>query len=118
MAEALKGIEGVRVRVYETIDNEQAVLDFIDDTSGKLERAGWERAVYVQEGTEKVRIYTKLEQQQMTGLTLMVYDGEAVFINVAGTLNPAQLAKLIGTVGADGFNGILGGAGAQTEAAD
>jgi uncharacterized protein DUF4252 len=108
-ADALKGIEGIRVRVYETIENEQAVLDFIDDTSGRLESAGWERAVFVQEGTDKVRIYAKLEQQKMTGLTLMVYDGEAVFINVAGALDPAQLGKLVGAFDVNGVNGILGG---------
>ena len=118
VAEALKGIEGVRVRVYETIENEQAVLDFIDDTSGTLERAGWERTVFVQEGTEKVRIYAKIDQQQMTGLTLMVYDGEAVFINVAGTLDPAQLAKLLGAFDANAFNGILGGAAGTSDDAD
>lgn len=117
-AEALKGIEGVRVRVYETIENEQAVLDFIDDTSGTLERAGWQRAVYVQEGTEKVRIYTKVDQQQMTGLTLMVYDGEAVFINVAGSIDPAQLAKLLGGFGTNGLNSILGGAAGTDENGD
>jgi hypothetical protein len=110
-ADAMAGIQGVRVYVYETIEDSQAVLDFIDDTSGALERDGWERTVFVQEAEEKVRIYVKLDEAQITGLTVMVFDsgGEAVFINVAGQINPTQLGQLMNTVGMDGLLGNLGG---------
>jgi hypothetical protein len=110
-ADAMAGIEGVRVHVYETVDDPQAVLDFIDDTSGTLEKKGWERTVFVQEPGEKVRIYTKLDKAQITGLTLMVFDGEAVFINVAGQINPAQLGQLMNAFGMDGVMDNLAGAG-------
>jgi hypothetical protein len=111
-ANPMDGIEGVRVYVYESIDDIEAVHDFIDDTSGTLEREGWERTVFIQEDSEKVRIYTKLEGNRIAGLTLMVVDGsqEAVFINVAGQINPAQLAQLMGAVGMDGMlDGLSGG---------
>ena len=110
-ADALAGVQGVRVYVYETVEDTKAVLDFIDDTSGALERDGWERTVFVQEADEKVRIYTKLDQAQVTGLTVMVFDGggEAVFINVAGRINPAQLGQLMNAAGMGGVFGALGG---------
>jgi len=110
-ADAMAGIQGVRVYVYETIEDSQAVLDFIDDTSGALEGDGWERTVFVQEAESKVRIYVKLDEAQITGLTVMVFDasGEAVFINVAGQINPAQLGQLMNTVGMDGVLKNLSG---------
>jgi hypothetical protein len=112
-ADAVAGLQGIRVYVYEAIEDIDAVQDFIDDASGTLERDGWQRTVFVQEGDEKVRIYTKLENNQIAGLTVMVLDGagEAVFINVIGNINPLQLAQLMRGVGMDGIFGDGGGGG-------
>ena len=105
----ISGIENVRVRVYETTNNVDDLLEFIDDTSGQLESDGWQRTVFVDDEESKVRVYMKFDDNNATGLTLMVAgeDDEAVFINVAGLINPTELGQLMNTLGAgDAIRGL------------
>lgn len=109
VANALAGVQNVRVRVYDDIgDNVAAVNKFVEETSATLERDGWLAAVRVRDGGENVRIYMKPTTDKsaapgtLDGLTVMVtHDdgGEAVFINVAGAIQPAELGKLVNAVG-------------------
>ena len=100
--EVLAGIRNVRVRVYDALEDAQAVLEFIEDSSGELERDGWQRIVYVQEEDKKIRVYLQLEEDRPVGLTVMVIDAdstEAVFINVAGEFDPVKLGQVARAVG-------------------
>jgi len=112
-ADAIASIKGVRVLVYENIEEHlDAVRTYVDETSRKLERDGWRRTVYIRDGDEHVRVYVKLgdsataAKAQVAGMTVMVIDGdsEAVFINVAGPIDPAQLG---GIASGFGFGGVL-----------
>jgi len=121
--DVIAGIDNVRVRVYETTDDMDELLEFIDDTSGRLESEGWQRTVYVDEDESKVRIYMKFENNNATGVTIMVagdHDDEAVFINVAGIINPTQLGRLMRTIGMDeALRGVTGaGQGTRDEEPD
>jgi hypothetical protein len=118
----LEGITNVRVRVYEGIGGTQAaLLKFVDDTSRTLERDGWRSVIRVNEGGERVRIFMKVatggaNAGGIEGLTLMVVDtgggDEAVFINVAGDIQPEQLGRIAAQVGMDGlFDMVPGAAG-------
>lgn len=111
-AEALRGIENVRLRVYETVANPEDFLGFIDDTSGALERDGWQRVVYVEDDGAKVRVYMQFqEDSSASGITVMVGDGDdsAVLVNIAGLIDPQRLGQIMRTVGAGEFmNGIAG----------
>jgi hypothetical protein len=119
-AAALSGVTNVRVRVYEGIsDDMEDVLKFVDDTSTQLQAAGWNTVVRVREQGEHVRIFMQPGANgTISGLTVMVADGgpsnEAVFINVAGAIEPAQLGKIAAAIGMDGMfsmvPGIEGGA--------
>jgi|KBSSwiStaDraftv2_1062776.scaffolds.fasta_scaffold144863_3 hypothetical protein len=111
-AKAIENLKAVRLRVYENIgDNAKAVGQFIEDTSRKLESDGWQRTVYVHDGDDKVRIYVKpgdpkAAKPEIAGFTVMVVDdSDAVFINVAGPMDPAQFGRLMG----GGWGGMLGG---------
>jgi hypothetical protein len=117
-ADVLAGIRGIQVLVYELGETSQPLLSFIDTASGALENDGWQRAVYVQEGDEKVRIYMKFDASEMAGLTVMVADsgGEAVFVNVDGAINPAMLGRIAGQLGMGGMLGVLGEAAAGSGA--
>jgi Domain of unknown function (DUF4252) len=116
-ASVLSGIEGVRVRVYGELEDRDQVLDFIDDTSGRLERDGWTRAVYVQGDEERVRVYIRFEDTRMAGMTVMVAttdsDDGAVFINVVGQIDPAELGKLARGIGVGGVLDDAIGANSQ-----
>ncbi len=120
-ADALAGIQNVRLRVYEEVDDVDEYLGFIDDTSGSLERDGWQRVVYVEDGDSKVRVYMRFDENSVaSGLTVMVADGRdgAVLVNVAGTIDPQKLGQVMRSVGAGEFmNGIAGGIPGATGAA-
>ena len=118
VADAFAGIKNIRVLVYEELEDPAAVLEFVEDSSGKLEAAGWQRLVYVHDEGEKVRIYAKLEGSNMVGMTVMIVGdeesddpsdgpGEAVFINIAGDIDPAKLGRIANEVGVGGaFSGV------------
>ena len=117
----LEGITNVRVRVYEDLVGTQAdLLKFVDDTSRRLEREGWSSIVRVNEDGERVRIFIKLapgdaDGGRIEGLTLMVVEtgggDEAVFINVAGDIQPEQLGRIAAHVGMNGIFDMVPGVG-------
>jgi hypothetical protein len=109
----LAGIEGVRVRVYEDVRDQRAVTRFIDEASRRLEAAGWNRAVYIADDEDRVRMYMRFENNEVSGMTVMVSsDDEAVFVNIAGTINPATLGQVARTMGLDGVLNSVGGTAA------
>jgi hypothetical protein len=111
-AGALDGLKNVRVRVYEELTDANAVAAFVDESSRALDRAGWQRAVYVADDEDKVRMYVKTQGQNVSGMTLMVVDDEeAVFVNIDGTIDPAQLGRLAGMMGVEDVLGSFGGNG-------
>lgn len=106
-AQMLEEIEGIRVRVYETLEDAGEVSSFIDEASERLEGQGWQRVVFVQEDGEKVRVYARMNGQEMDGMTIMVIDSEeAVFVNIAGRIDPEMLGRIAGNMG---FGDILTG---------
>ena len=114
-ATALSGITNLRVRVYEDISAEiPDVMKFVNETTTKLEGDGWNSIVRVNDGDEQVRVYVKPgANATIAGITVMVTDGggdgggggEAVFINVAGVIQPENLGRIAGM----GMNGMFGG---------
>ncbi len=122
-AQALAGITNIRVHVYEDIGDDIAGMrEFVEETSRRLEREGWHRAVKVNEDGEQVRVYMKplaagagAAPGSIGGLTVMVMDegtgDEAVFINIAGTIQPEQLGRIAGRIGMNGMFNMVPGAG-------
>jgi hypothetical protein len=124
VADAFTGLQSVRLLVYGELEDPAAVFAFVEDSSGQLEGAGWQRIVYVEDEGSKVRIYAKLEGERMVGMTVMVVGdhesddpadepGEAVFINIAGDIDPAKLGRIANEMGVEG---VLDGVGAAEAA--
>lgn len=117
VADAISGLDNVRVRVYEDLKDPAAVGAFVDDSSKRLERAGWQRTVYVADEDDKVRVYVKMKDRHVSGMTVMVTDeDEAVFMNISGEIDPAQLGRLARVMGVGdvfGDAGIDGSLGAR-----
>src|SRR5688572_11537184 len=118
-ANALEGVTNVRVLVYEDIaEDMQDVIRFVDATGTKLEGDGWHAVVRIREEGEQVRVYMKPGTGgTLAGVTVMITDDgadggggrEAMFINVAGAIQPAQLGQIASTVGINGvFYGVPG----------
>ena len=119
-ADLLAGLSGIRVRIYDSMRDAAAVAGFVDDASQALESDGWQRMVYIQDGDDKVRIYVKRDGDTLSGMTVMVVDAsDAVFLNIAGSITPEQLGRVVAAVGLEDVAGTLGGTVEQTgDAAD
>jgi hypothetical protein len=120
----LEGVTSVRVLVYEDVaEDMQGVLGFVESTGTKLEGDGWRAVVRVREEGEQVRVYMKPGTDgTLSGITVMITEsgsgdgdgdggggGEAVFVNVAGKIQPAQLGQLASGIGVNGvLNGLPG----------
>jgi hypothetical protein len=123
-ADLLAGLEGISVHVYEDVgDAQPAVLEFINRAAGALERDGWHSAVNIHDGGDEVRVYLRTGSGELashlTGLTVMIADGggDAVFVNIAGIIDPAKLGQIANAVGMDGVLDGLIGLGAAAGAA-
>ena len=99
-ADLLANVEGIRVRVYSSLEDTDLVLQSISEVSTRLAQEGWQQVVRVQEDGD-VRVLMQASGETVTGLTAMiVHDNEAVFVNLVGSLTPEQFAQFIESTGA------------------
>jgi len=95
-AELFKRLNGVRINVFEDIEVSPEGVDFVKDVSSQLSGMGWESVVTVNDGSEQVRIFMKIDDDTVNGITVMAVDEtEAAFINVIGNLKPDELEKVM-----------------------
>jgi hypothetical protein len=95
-AELFRKLNGVRVNVFETTGMAVGAIDLVKDISAKLSTQGWESVVTVNSADEQVRVFMKLNGETVDGITVMaVEDTEAVFVNVIGNINPAELERVM-----------------------
>ena len=95
-ADLFKRLNGVRINVFEDIEVSPEGVDFVKNVSKELRGMGWESVVTVNDGTEQVRIFMKIDGDVVHGITVMAVDEtEAAFINVIGNLNPEELEKVM-----------------------
>lgn len=114
-AELFKRLHGVRVNVYENPPMSSGAVDYVKDVSSKLSQLGWESVVTVNSDEEQVRIFMKISEEEIKGITVMALEeDEAVFVNVIGNLRPDELAQVMDNfdmdmIGESLGNGSLGG---------
>lgn len=105
VASMFSRLDGVRVRVFETEALADGALDLVKDVASQLSGSGWESVVTVNSDDEQVRIFMKMNQDVVEGITVMAVEPhEAAFINVIGILDPAELARVM-----DHFDVEVGG---------
>lgn len=106
-AELFRKLNGVRVSVFETEGMAAGAVDLVKDISGKLNRQGWESVVTVNSADEQVRVFMKISGGSVDGITVMaVEDTEAVFVNVIGNINPAELERVMNNFDVNIGNGV------------
>jgi hypothetical protein len=95
-AELFKKLNGVRVNVFETEAMAEGAVDLVKEISNKLSSSGWESVVTVNSADEQVRVFMKISAETVDGITVMaVEENEAVFVNVIGNINPAELERVM-----------------------
>lgn len=101
-AELFRRLKGVRVNVFETTGLNASGLDHVKSVSSKLSAMGWESVVKVNTADEQVRIFMKRNGEAVEGITVMAIEAdEAAFINVIGSLTPAELDKVMDNINMD-----------------
>jgi len=89
-------LNGVRVNVFENTEVSAEGIDFVKNVSRQLSDMGWESVVTVNDGTDQVRIFMKINGDMVQGITVMAVEPtEAVFVNVIGDLKPEELEKVM-----------------------
>jgi hypothetical protein len=95
-AELFKKLNGVRVNVFETESMPDSAVDLVKEISTRLNSSGWESVVTVNSADEQVRVFMKINEATVDGITVMaVEENEAVFVNVIGNINPAELQRVM-----------------------
>ena len=96
-AELVGALESIRVRVAEAEDFDvDAVHQGLSEASDWLEDHDWSTMLRLREDGERVYVYTRLSGGEMQGIAVLAVedDGDAVLINVVGSLDPETLAGL------------------------
>ena len=95
-AAMMKDLQGIRVNVYETGGDLDPALAQMNAAKVKLEEEQWQPFVQVNEEGESVQMFTKIEGEIMQGMAIMVVNAEeAVFINILGNIDPAQIGNVM-----------------------
>lgn len=101
-ADMISKLKGVRVQIFDTDTNSDASKAQFNKVKANLKSAGWEPIVQVNEDDQQVLIYMKMKDGNMEGMTVMVVDEEeAVFVNVIGQLDPAELGRVMESLDVD-----------------
>ena len=101
-SEMISKLKGIRVQIYSLDENVDAARDQFGKTKSSLKSSGWEPLVQVNDDEEQVLVYMKMKEGNMEGMTVMVVDEEeAVFVNVIGQLNPAELGRVMDSFDVD-----------------
>jgi hypothetical protein len=94
----LNGLQLVKVNVFEVSDkNENGLRNKIDDLDKKLVSQKWDRIVRSRGGEETINVYIKTgSKSDIDGLVVTTLDksGEAVFVNIVGTIDLKKIGKL------------------------
>ena len=95
-SDLISKLKGIRVQIYSLEGGADDARDQFGKTKSSLRSSGWEPIVQVNDDDEQVLVYMKMIEGQMEGMTVMVVDEEeAVFVNIIGQLNPAELGKVM-----------------------
>jgi hypothetical protein len=95
VGELLKGLDGVRIRIYEINGDASRVATRIRSMSVRLQSDGWEPVLSIREGNEATHMLLRVVNERICGMTVLVSDGdsEAVVINLMGEIRPEQFGK-------------------------
>ena len=99
----LRGLEGVRIRIYEIDGDAGRVANRINAMSQHLQDDGWEPVLSMKQGDEATYMLLRVIDQQVCGMTVLVSDGdsEAVVINLMGDIKPEQFGDVMVAIDAD-----------------
>lgn len=99
VAQAISGLKGIYVRVYNFEQENQYDPSDIDQIRAELQNPGWEKVANVRSkrNNQKVDIYTMFTGPDMTGAAVVISDTKSVaVVNVIGMIDIETLVQLSG----------------------
>lgn len=99
LADMLRGLKLIRVFSYEgdgwTDEQRQTFTGLARRIGGQLDDKGWDMVARVRDAGEQVMVYIRDINEVVEGMVVMVVDEEeAVFVNITGTIDPAQIGRI------------------------
>lgn len=102
VAELLRRLDGVRIRIYEINGDAGRVAERTREMSLRLQARDWQPVMLVQEEGEQTNMLVRSGGERILGLTLITSDDEeAVVINVMGNLDPAHFSEAMVALSVD-----------------
>lgn len=99
VAQAISGLKGIYVRVYNFEQENQYDPTDIDQIRAELNNPGWEKVANVRSkrNNQKVDIYTMFTGADMSGAAVVISDSKSVaVVNVIGMIDIETLVELSG----------------------
>ncbi len=102
LADTLGKLRSIRLTVFEVAP------ESFDEARARAERVGrelearaWDPAVVVKSEGRTIRMYLKLVEDRVAGMAVMIIEPgeEAVFMNIVGEIDPAQLGRVASKFG-------------------
>ena len=98
----LRGLAGVRIKIYEIDGDATRVAARLNKMSLKLREQNWEPIVLVREEGEQVHMLVKMAGNQISGVTILTSDAEeVVIINIMGDLQPEMVTATMAALDID-----------------
>jgi len=97
LSAVLGGIEGLRLMVFEDMNDARGLTASVEGAVDALVDSGWNRAIQVREDGEKVDLFMLESGAFVTGMVLMVRESSdtAVLANIHGEMDPVLVGRLI-----------------------
>ena len=97
LAGLIRGLKAIRVRVAEADDLDiEGIRSGLSEAADWLAGNDWSPMLRLREDDEEVYVYSRITDGVMQGMTVLAVEGggEAVLVNIVGTLDAASLAGL------------------------
>jgi hypothetical protein len=99
VGEAIKGLEGIYVRVYNFANENEFNMSDIDDIRSQLNNPGWTKIANVRskKKNQKIDVYTMFEGDNVSGLAVVMSENKSiVLVNVIGPIDIDSLMEMSG----------------------
>lgn len=99
VGEAIKGLKGIYVRVYNFENENEYSLKDIDDIRAEFKSPNWERLVNVRskKNNQKIDVFTRFTGDAMSGATVIMSEAKSVaVINIDGMIDFDTLVEISG----------------------
>lgn len=99
VAEAIRGLKGIYVRVYNFEKENEYNMSDVDEIRSQLSAPGWEKLANVRSkrNSQKVDVYTMFTGDIMSGLAVVISEDKSIaIVNVIGPIDIETLVQLSG----------------------